>query len=638
MKCYWLLFLCLCWLSSPTWAQIRVNSDDALLAEQLQSRFPQKKIVALSVAQQYEFTVAKDAQHPVSATESFAEQVISLKDFNKFEKGIFYDEMSNVSSLIARDARNRTVRLTPLRTNYQSNGIFHDDVKVCYINQALETRGEKLSLAYEKQYQDVRYLTRVFFHANYPILERDIVFTVPNEIEVELVELNFDTYDIEKSVKDTPQGKEYRYTVRNLSAFQHALGAPALAKRYPHLLVICKRYEKNGALHNFLSSTEDLYRWYASLTAQVHNDPASFKPLVQQLIQDKSTDEEKIEAIFYWVQDNIRYIAFEDGIMGFKPDAAQNVFENRYGDCKGMANLTKGMLRIAGYDARLTWLGTRDIPYDYNTPSLAVDNHMICTLLLNDKKYFLDPTEKFIALSDYAYRIQDRPVLIENGTNFLLEKIPTAGKERDRIVQETAVRLEEDVLLGHTKTIYHGEEKTRLLRGYHTTQTNDREKALIRYLVQDNRNITCTNVSTSDFTDRSSPLELSYDFAWKNNAFSVGNELYLSIDQEKEFGQLVFEEDRQCDFEFPNKVFLEHTTVLELPSTWQIQHLPKDIAAVHSTFSFEVAYRQEGKKIYYTKRISIDEGVIKQADFKTWNSTLKQVQDTYNDQIILVKK
>jgi hypothetical protein len=29
---------------------------------------------------------------------------------------------------------------------------------------------------------------------------------------------------------------------------------------------------------------------------------------------------DKVKAIFYWVQNNIRYIAFEDGIAGFLPD------------------------------------------------------------------------------------------------------------------------------------------------------------------------------------------------------------------------------------------------------------------------------------------------------------------------------
>ena len=65
--------------------------------------------------------------------------------------------------------------------------------------------------------------------------------------------------------------------------------------------------------------------------------------------------------MFYWVQDNIRYIAFENGIMGFKPDAAQNVLNKKYGDCKGKANLLKEMLKLAGYDARLTWIGTSDL-------------------------------------------------------------------------------------------------------------------------------------------------------------------------------------------------------------------------------------------------------------------------------------
>ena len=72
------------------------------------------------------------------------------------------------------------------------------------------------------------------------------------------------------------------------------------------------------------------------------------------------------------------------------------------------------MLTIAGFDARLTWIGTSDLPYAYSLPSLVVDNHMICTVILNGKKYFLDGMEEYIALSDYAQRIQGKQVLIED--------------------------------------------------------------------------------------------------------------------------------------------------------------------------------------------------------------------------------
>ncbi|MEI9945444.1 MAG: transglutaminase-like domain-containing protein [Chitinophagaceae bacterium] len=91
---------------------------------------------------------------------------------------------------------------------------------------------------------------------------------------------------------------------------------------------------------------------------------------------------------FNWVQHNIRYIAFEDGIAGFKPAKANDVLNKKYGDCKGMANLTRGLLQALGFDARLCWIGTNYIAYDYSTPSMAVDNHMICALIYNGKKIF----------------------------------------------------------------------------------------------------------------------------------------------------------------------------------------------------------------------------------------------------------
>src|SRR6185295_4790856 len=123
----------------------------------------------------------------------------------------------------------------------------------------------------------------------------------------------------------------------------------------------------------------------------------------------------KIKSIYYWVQDNIRYIAFESGIAGFQPANADQVYKNKYGDCKGMANLLAAMLKIGGYDSRLTWIGTKDIPYDYSIPSLCINNHMICSVMLKDSLYFLDGTETYISMGDYADRIQGRPAMIQNG-------------------------------------------------------------------------------------------------------------------------------------------------------------------------------------------------------------------------------
>src|SRR6185437_11119848 len=204
----------------------------------------------------------------------------------------------------------------------------------------------------------------------------------------------------------------------------------------------------------------------------------------------------KIEAIFYWVQDNIRYIAFENGLAGFRPEACQRVYSYKYGDCKGMANLLKEMLVLAGYDARLTWLGTRHIAYDYSTPSIAVDNHMICTVVLKGKYYFLDPTETFISFGDIAHRIQGRQVIIENGDSFIMEKTPEYSKDRNLIKITTKATINGDLIEGKTKEEYNGEGKTQILQAYDQIKNHEKEDAIKNFLSGRDKNMTVENINT----------------------------------------------------------------------------------------------------------------------------------------------
>jgi transglutaminase-like putative cysteine protease len=290
-------------------------------------------------------------------------------------------------------------------------------------------------------------------------VEKIIEFRIPSWLDVDLREFNFSKAGIEKSSVKENDITRITYKLKDVEGFQRESSSPNHAISYPHIICVTKSYTENGQRKVLFESVKDLYSWYHSVCSSIGNDPASLKEIVAKLTAGKKTDIEKIESIFYWVQDNIRYIAFEDGIMGFKPDAAQNVFSKKYGDCKGKANLLKEMLKLAGYDARLTWIGTSDLPYDYSLPSLAVDNHMICTVILNGKRYFLDGTEDFIAFNDYAQRIQGKQVLIEDGYNFIIDKVPDFPAKRNRVKTITKMNIEEGSIKGNTALEYNGESK-----------------------------------------------------------------------------------------------------------------------------------------------------------------------------------
>jgi hypothetical protein len=61
------------------------------------------------------------------------------------------------------------------------------------------------------------------------------------------------------------------------------------------------------------------------------------------------------------VQANIRYIAFEDGIAGYKPANAQMCTRKSMAIARVWPIFTKEMLTALGFDARLCWLGTNHI-------------------------------------------------------------------------------------------------------------------------------------------------------------------------------------------------------------------------------------------------------------------------------------
>ena len=109
-------------------------------------------------------------------------------------------------------------------------------------------------------------------------------------------------------------------SITNIPADKSEKNQPGAAFIMPHIIVVHKSYTKlDGTKENIFNDEQGLYKWYSSLTGLVNNDKAVIKPVVDKVIAGKTTDIEKVEALFYWVQENIRYIAFEDGIAGYKP-------------------------------------------------------------------------------------------------------------------------------------------------------------------------------------------------------------------------------------------------------------------------------------------------------------------------------
>ncbi|MFL5728007.1 MAG: transglutaminase family protein [Cytophagaceae bacterium] len=612
---------------------------------ELRSAWPEAATAATSSTVNITFSrsvVSDDSTH-LYVTQKIHEELICLDNSGgAFVNAVGYDDNSEIKSFNLYDEEGKLNNYQALtsRQTYEENGIFYSDAKIFAYSFPLEKIGARSSYELEKKFNDVKYVTSFYFHENYPTLEKTISFSIPSWMQVELRELNFKGYEISRGIKtDTQTGnKVYSYTLKNIPADKSEPYQPGPTYVLPHILILSKAYtDKQGEEHKLFNSTADLYGWYSSLVKTTGNDRNVLKPLVDKLLTGRESDKDKIETLFYWVQDNIRYIAFEDGIAGFRPASCQKVFSNRYGDCKGMANLLKEMLLLAGYDARLTWLGTKHIAYNYAIPTIAVDNHMICTVILGGRKYFLDPTETYISFGDLAHRIQGREVIIEDGDKFIVERTPDFPKERNKIETHNQIRLQGEQLIGRRKEFYNGEAKTQILRGYNSTKSERKEEALRDFIIGKDKNISIQNMHFSNMEDRSSVLQFDYDFTLKNHVLDVGSEIYVTIDHEQEFKNSELDSTRLKDYVYNYKYYLVKKTELEIPAGYRVTHMPDDMLQVYPDFTFKITFRQDGNKIFYRKEISVDNAVIGKNEFKDWNNTIKELKYIYDDQIELSK-
>lgn len=629
-----ILLLALLCSASTLYAQKNTN---VALAGKLKA-FPENKkakVVANKFVSRYQFQLTGDK---LQVAQEDAQELISLEsNYNHVER-IFYHDNLKVEEFTAAFLNGKSIRPENICGNYEVDGIFYSDSKLCAYRMSFLYEGTEISLKNRVRYDDPKYLTTVYFHEDKPVESRELSFEIPAQVEVELIEKNFDGFNIKKTVEKAGNKNFYKYTVSRLPAIKQEDNSLGSLYFYPHIIVVTKTFSTTAGKSKVLSSVNDLYHWYNGLVLQVKNDPAKLKAEVERLTSNAKSDVDKIKAIYYWIQDNIKYIAFEDGIAGFKPEAADLVYLNRYGDCKGMANLTKEMLKLAGFDARLTWIGTKRIPYSYDIPSLSVDNHMICTVTVKDQLYLLDATEKYIALGKNGERIQGKEMLIEDGNNFILKAVPVANEISNLIDRIEILALENNQLKGEGELTMNGESKKSVLY-FSTNVKNEDQKKLFNYLaVAEYMNTDKVEVTKTPVIDRDVPLQMKYQFELGNKVSAFNNDLYVDLDWSKTYQNLTMEEDRLTDYYFNRKVKTKTTKKFKVPAGYTVSHLPTGMNKVFDDFSFLVTFKLINNEVHYTNEITIHDGIVKKNRFTTWNECIKQLKEIYNDQVVITKK
>ncbi len=138
-------------------------------------------------------------------------------------------------------------------------------------------------------------------------------------------------------------------------------------------------------------SWQELGDWFAGLVKDrvLATDQVRTKAL--ELARGKTTDAEKVEALYNFVSKQYRYVSLSFGIGRFQPHAASDVFVNQYGDCKDKHTLLASMLAAVNIQSDPVLIHSwRHL--DEAVPSPGQFDHVISAVNIGGKRMLLDVT------------------------------------------------------------------------------------------------------------------------------------------------------------------------------------------------------------------------------------------------------
>jgi hypothetical protein len=529
------------------------------------------------------------------------------------------------------------------KNNDRDDGIFYDDSYNYSFNFPSVSLGNRTHLQYRTVIKDARFMPGYIFTSYIP--QGETSYTIKTTKQVELV------YEIVNDPKGVINFKKYEkggfvfyeWNSTDLSARKNEDESPSARYFTPHLICYVKSYESKKGKINVLSSLDDLYAWYNTFVRDLNKESSpELIEIVNKIKATSKTEIDIVKNVFYWVQENIQYVAFEQGMRGLIPHHGSYVCEKRYGDCKDMANLIVNMLKLANVKAYHTWIGTRDLPYKYSkVPTPLVDNHMIATYIGPDKQYyFLDATSDHTPFGLPSSMIQGKEALIGlDPTHYEVKSIPEIAKERNVMIDSVSIRLDGNQIVGSGISSLGGYPK--VFGGYalDRSEKDDIKRYVTRLIGKGSNKFYLDNYVLSDVHDRDKRTVIDYTFRIGDYFQKIGDELYVNLNLNKEhyndFINLALRETpKERDYKYEKVEYCE----LTIPEGYAVEYLPPNAKAEGELLGFETEYTSVNGKILFRKKFYVNYLLMQPNEFEHWNATVKPLSEAYKESIILKKK
>lgn len=521
------------------------------------------------------------------------------------------------------------------------DAIFYDDLKETSFDYPSLQAGATTQLRYSIRHNEIRLLNPFMYGSAVPVERLAFSVSVPDDIEIGYIVRNDSAGKFTMTTERKKNTTIYRWEMKEAEFDQHYGDAPDHYYYTPHVIIYVKSYTSAGQKQKVFGTVDDLYRWNFGFLKELNKDEdATLKAITDSLTAGLTSPLHRASAIYKWVQSNIRYVAFENGLEGFRPRQAAEVCSKRYGDCKDMSSIITQMLRIAGIEGYYTWIGTRDLPYKYtDVPLPIVDNHMISVARIDGQWYFLDGTAPHALITLPPPHLQGKQALVAIDENkYEILTVPTQAEMVNVLIDSTYIHLHDGGIRGTGRIRYNGYFASDVWDALLYKNERNRQDFVKSKVVRGSNKYLLGKYDITGGADHNHAA-IDADFEIPGYGKKVGDAYYINLNLGRIFeNQTIDTAKRKVPRTFEYRYKFEVHHVLQIPEGYQVTYKPQDYAIETPFYKMEIGYTQHGDKVIATQRLHNKVLMLSPADFEQWNKPLAGLQAQYKEQVVLEKK
>ena len=145
--------------------------------------------------------------------------------------------------------------------------------------------------------------------------------------------------------------------------------------------------------------------------------------------------------------------------------------------------------------------------------------------------------------------------------------------------------------------------------------------------------------SISKLNNNDKLVNIQAGFEVPDYSKKVSDELYINLNLEKLFFDgMIDTAKRKIPVENEYKYTIKQYTILEVPESYAVSYLPKDYTLNTDLFGFTIKYSQQGNRVIASQELRKNYLLLQPKDFSSWNSSLRQLNSQYKEQVVLEKK